>query len=296
MYMMDVVLSVLLAVIFTVEMTYRCTLVKKIKHMKKIIKILRNLKSGKTSDNTLWLKVLIIINMSLEIALFTYRLLTGDMYQAISYRFFGYSFQENVYHDIVSVICEMYFVIFLYLPMTAFGFYYTAVCYDTKCIIKQFAASLLVEKSFNYENLLHDYSVIKSAVKKFDDTVGFLIFTTLIYNSCDLYFTLNVVLEASILDIAYLTYYNFFTSFTLIILMMASAASVADASSEVSSMAVTMPEDKGRSNFNHQRFITLADKEITLTAWKITPIRRNFIFGIVGILLTYTLMFQKLTT
>ncbi|GFS67759.1 hypothetical protein TNCV_4364211 [Trichonephila clavipes] len=49
---------------------------------------------------------------------------------------------------------------------------------------------------------------------------------------------------------------------------MASASSVAEASSEVSAMAVTMPEDKGRSNFNHQRFITLAEKEITLTAWK----------------------------
>ncbi|GFY56001.1 hypothetical protein TNIN_25131 [Trichonephila inaurata madagascariensis] len=77
--------------------------------------------------------------------------------------------------------------------------------------------------------------------------------------------------------------------------MMVSASSVAEASSEVSAMALTMPEAKGRSNFNHHRFIMLAEKEITLTAWKITPIRRNFLFGIMGILVTYTLMFYKLT-
>ncbi|GFU04742.1 hypothetical protein TNCV_4377701 [Trichonephila clavipes] len=65
---------------------------------------------------------------------------------------------------------------------------------------------------------------------------------------------------------------------------MASASSVAEASSEVSTIALTMPEAKGRSNFNHQRFIKLAENEITLTAWKITPIRRNFLFGLMGIL------------
>ncbi|GFT54834.1 hypothetical protein NPIL_440501 [Nephila pilipes] len=59
--------------------------------------------------------------------------------------------------------------------------------------------------------------------------------------------------------------------------MTSSASLVAEDSNEISFIALTMPEN-GKSNFNHQRFIMLAEKEITLTVWKISPIRRNFIF------------------
>ncbi|GFT97510.1 histone-lysine N-methyltransferase SETMAR [Trichonephila clavipes] len=59
--------------------------------------------------------------------------------------------------------------------------------------------------------------------------------------------------------------------------MTLSAASIPEASADVGSIALIMPEDK-RSSFNHQRFIMLAEKEITFTVWKLTPIRRNFIF------------------
>ncbi|GFQ66693.1 hypothetical protein TNCT_94281 [Trichonephila clavata] len=124
--------------------------------------------------------------------------------------------------------------------------------------------------------------VAKAVVIKFENLVGLLVFDTLMYNSCDLYFALYVALDPNMFEDPILIYYNFLASFASFMIMMASASSVAEASSEVSSMALTMPEDKGSSNFNHQRFVTLAEKEITLTAWKITPIRRNFIFGIRG--------------
>ncbi|GFY67731.1 hypothetical protein TNIN_351881 [Trichonephila inaurata madagascariensis] len=62
--------------------------------------------------------------------------------------------------------------------------------------------------------------------------------------------------------------------------MTLSAASIPEASADVGSMALVMPEDK-RSSFNHQRFIMLAEKEITFTVWKLTPIKRNFIFGLI---------------
>ncbi|GFS69840.1 hypothetical protein NPIL_130861 [Nephila pilipes] len=76
--------------------------------------------------------------------------------------------------------------------------------------------------------------------------------------------------------------------------MTTSASSVAEASSEIGSIALIMPEDKRRSSFNHQRFITLVEKEITLTVWRITPIKRKFVFGIIGMLVTYILMFKAL--
>ncbi|GFU04675.1 hypothetical protein TNCV_4377341 [Trichonephila clavipes] len=61
--------------------------------------------------------------------------------------------------------------------------------------------------------------------------------------------------------------------------MTLSASSIAEVSSEVGTMALIMPQEERKSSFNHQRFIMLAEKEIAFTVWKLTPIKRNFIFG-----------------
>ncbi|GFY52848.1 hypothetical protein TNIN_339061 [Trichonephila inaurata madagascariensis] len=76
--------------------------------------------------------------------------------------------------------------------------------------------------------------------------------------------------------------------------MTGSASVIPEVSAEIGSKASAMPETTGKSTFNQQRFIASAEKDITLTVWRITPIRRNFIFGITGILFTYTLMFYTL--
>ncbi|GFT10936.1 hypothetical protein NPIL_543901 [Nephila pilipes] len=90
-------------------------------------------------------------------------------------------------------------------------------------------------------------------------------------------------------------YLWFVSNFTLFIIMTASASSVSEASAEVASCALNLPEEKGSSNWNQHRFITLVEKEITFMVWKLAPIRRNFIFGISGILFTYSLMFHSLS-
>ncbi|GFR19481.1 hypothetical protein TNCT_301321 [Trichonephila clavata] len=76
--------------------------------------------------------------------------------------------------------------------------------------------------------------------------------------------------------------------------MSVSASRVGEASSEISSLALTLPKNKENSSSDQQRFIMLAEKEITMTVWKIVPIRRSFIFSISGALFTYTLMFYNM--
>ncbi|GIY30702.1 hypothetical protein CEXT_641521 [Caerostris extrusa] len=48
---------------------------------------------------------------------------------------------------------------------------------------------------------------------------------------------------------------------------------------EVGSQAHTMSESRGKSNFVIQRIMMFLEKGITLTVWRIAPIRRNLIFG-----------------
>ncbi|GIY15687.1 hypothetical protein CDAR_609771 [Caerostris darwini] len=63
---------------------------------------------------------------------------------------------------------------------------------------------------------------------------------------------------------------------------------VEETSLEVGSQAQTLSEIRGKSIFVQQRITKFFRKGITLTVWRIAPIRRSFVFGIIGIILTYT--------
>ncbi|GFT40308.1 hypothetical protein NPIL_138901 [Nephila pilipes] len=110
-----------------------------------------------------------------------------------------------------------------------------------------------------------------------------------------MFFSVDGTLGSNMTESSVSNYYWLLSNFALFIVMTASAASVSEASAEVASSALTLPEEKGSSNWNQHRFITLVEKEITFTVWKLAPIRRNFIFGISGILFTYSLMIHSLS-
>ncbi|GIZ03439.1 hypothetical protein CEXT_700021 [Caerostris extrusa] len=86
-----------------------------------------------------------------------------------------------------------------------------------------------------------------------------------------------------------------FGNFILFIITTTSASMVEETSLEIGSQAHTLPERTLKSIFVQQRFMMLFQRGITLTVWRITPIRRSFAFGIIGIILTYTFMFHGLS-
>ncbi|GIY66500.1 hypothetical protein CDAR_386791 [Caerostris darwini] len=87
-------------------------------------------------------------------------------------------------------------------------------------------------------------------------------------------------------------YGTFFTSFVSFKAMTASASLISEESKKQCSV---MPEVTGNLTFNQQRFLMMSQNGITLTVWKIVPIIRNLIFGITGMLLTYTVMLYSLS-
>ncbi|GIX79134.1 hypothetical protein CEXT_263411 [Caerostris extrusa] len=74
--------------------------------------------------------------------------------------------------------------------------------------------------------------------------------------------------------------------------MTTSALSIAEESKKQCS---AMPEATGNLTFNQQRFLMMSQNGITLTVWRIVPITRSLVFGITGMLLTYTVMFYSLS-
>ncbi|GFT73984.1 hypothetical protein NPIL_4991 [Nephila pilipes] len=109
-----------------------------------------------------------------------------------------------------------------------------------------------------------------------------------------MFFSVDGTLGSNMTESSVSNYYWLVSNFTLFVIMTVSAASVSEASAEVASSALILPEEKGSSKWNQHRFIALVEKEVTFTVWKLAPIRRNFIFGISGILFTYSLMIHSL--
>ncbi|GFU42076.1 hypothetical protein NPIL_351661 [Nephila pilipes] len=83
--------------------------------------------------------------------------------------------------------------------------------------------------------------------------------------------------------------------FGLFSVMSWAASRIAEIASEIAAVVWIMPKTRRNSCFNQLRFMMFAEKETTLTLWGIMPIRKNFIFGMMGIIFTYTLMFYNLS-
>ncbi|GFS69847.1 uncharacterized protein NPIL_130891 [Nephila pilipes] len=258
--------------------------------------MLRRFDGPQKAKQPSWIRYVVIFFVSSQVIRYIYYLYAGKLYDHIPNYFFGYSFQQELYNDVVAYLLDAFQVMFISMPIMTFVFFYIVVCGDVKYIIKDFQKSFVFKDTCNYETLFHYYYAIKSAADMIDNTVGFLVFTTIIYNSCATCFSLHVTLRSDMDYVDSVAFYYWFASnYALFIIMTASAASVADASEEVASAVLILPEVKGNSNWSQQKFFALVDKKITFTVWKITPIRRNFIFGVSGLIFTYSLMFHSLS-
>ncbi|GIY30298.1 hypothetical protein CDAR_584021 [Caerostris darwini] len=80
----------------------------------------------------------------------------------------------------------------------------------------------------------------------------------------------------------------------LFTIMTISASMVADVSSEIHLKCLLTPQIAGKSTLTYQRLIMYAEKGIFLTVWGITPMKKKFIFGMLGMSFTYTLLFYGL--
>ncbi|GIY00383.1 uncharacterized protein CDAR_249041 [Caerostris darwini] len=188
-------------------------------------------------------------------------------------------------------------LIFYSLPSMAFGFFYTIVCNHIRHIIKQIAATHSERREPSFEKFLEDYSNIKSIVEQIDKDIGLLVFLSIISTSLLMCFSTYVILNPEVHEGSFLRfqlYCGFLGSFILFIIITASASMVEEASLEVGSQAHTLSKSRGKSVFVQQIFSMFFQKGITLTVWRIVPIRRSLGFGITGIIFTYTFMFYGL--
>ncbi|GFY68188.1 hypothetical protein TNIN_30081 [Trichonephila inaurata madagascariensis] len=132
------------------------------------------------------------------------------------------------------------------MPLMTFAFFYVAVCYDIRCIIKHFGKTL-TNNIKNYDEVLRCYTVIKSAVSQIDDSVNLLVFITIIYNFSLMCFSLYVVLEPSMFVKQMERFSTGYRSLCLYTIHVHDRVGISDSevSAEIGSKASAMPRDYG---------------------------------------------------
>ncbi|KAF8778322.1 hypothetical protein HNY73_015053 [Argiope bruennichi] len=275
----------------------RFCLCLKINRLKNIPKLLSKFEATREGSN-LKIKIFAYLFVACQILIIICKGFTKLPFMDMVEHFFGLHSHYPLVNDIINTLHEFSVFLFCVLPTFMFTFFYINVCSDLKHVIKKFQQYISGNAAINYKDSLHDLSSMKSNIELIDEELGFLVLMTIFYNTCIMCLSFYMFFDRKLFRQAYVTFptlWFFVTSLGSFIGMMASATMVAEASEKISSNAASMPENAGESFSVQQRFIMFAEKGVHLTVWKIAPIKRSFIFGIIGVIFTYTLMFYNLS-
>ncbi|GFR23676.1 hypothetical protein TNCT_312211 [Trichonephila clavata] len=284
-----------LIIMYVVTILHRCMLILKLEKMKRIALLLDRFETcNKSSRSGFAFLVVVAVLSQMILQLYTFfkkrdRLDMSPIKIEID---FGHQ-----YHNGAPLFYNGSMLLFGKLPIIAFNFYYIAASNNLRRIILNFSAELTSGQVQNYETLRQSFGSIRSAVELTDKEIGIFVFLAIMYDFCVMLLALYVFLQSFALDDLYgrlIVYFHAFIAFSVLILMTWAASKVAEASNEVSSSAWNMPERKGNSISSQQRLIMYLEKETHLTLWGITPMKRSFIFGVVGAIFTYILMIYTL--
>lgn len=206
-----------------------------------------------------------------------------------------------------SVLCRLVFTIishvYVYTPINIFSAYYICMCSDIKNIILGYQNVMKNTHKSNLNYLCDIYNEIRDLVKLFDKQVGVLVFISFLYkalmmfiivsNTCsysiqNTYFRFEFSLRGFSISVYFIvTVLNFF-------MQMLYASFVHDASLTVREESRNMKENNLDVIFDYFRFIRNCEDEICLTVWGIASIKRSFVFGTFGTIITYSFLFDSL--
>ncbi|GFT67699.1 uncharacterized protein NPIL_614791 [Nephila pilipes] len=195
---------------------------------------------------------------------------------------------------IVSIFKEL-----MFLPINTFGIYYTIMCHHLKLLLISLSKSLNNATDLEHDRVYKKYMTVKKLSTYIDEHLSFLVFLSSLYNACSVYFGLTVILhpEEYFAPIQMTTVWCMFASNYLAYSGLTLAGSLLSEASD--NLWLKMHETlMSRSEISsiQQRFLSLLERGLFLTVWKIVPITRTFILASIGTVFSYSLLLDNLET
>ncbi|GFS53459.1 uncharacterized protein TNCV_4935391 [Trichonephila clavipes] len=162
---------------------------------------------------------------------------------------------------------------------------------------KGFVKSINSSTYLNLDQITQTYKVLNSLVAKIDRELSFLMFSTTLFNACTMYLGIKSLLRSSeFITIAqHISVWCLFTASYVSFIAMGTTASLVY---EANANGLEKLKDAICNRFNvtrsQMRVLLIDANYVSLTVWNIVPIRRSFIFGTIGAILTYCVLIDSL--
>ncbi|GBM07117.1 hypothetical protein AVEN_177081-1 [Araneus ventricosus] len=162
------------------------------------------------------------------------------------------------------------------------------------CIITSF------KRKFESKNILLDedleiYQVIRKLIEDIDSHLSFLMFLSTLYNACTMYFGIDNLMrpvESCYKNDNAAVWLLFGTSYSAFIAMAVTGTLVHESSESILHILKELACKRCRLLPSQKHILFNDNNHISLTVWKIIPIRRSFIIGTLGTVLTYCMLFN----
>lgn len=263
----------------------------------KILRIARKLSSNR--DLPRWIPVWSCIIMCTNVYIFVQtpiNLIYDDETKPL---FFSLTTHDRVLRGCFFVVSSFFLFILLYMPFNTFSIYYVLICRDVENLIFAFHKIMKLFPKPNYSELAETYSKVKSIVELVDSRLGFIIFTSFAYDAFLIYFGLKAVLyddatsyirnNIPILLASIVGLLNF-------VALTIAADAVNRASLIVKAELRHFQENDPKLVCPYLRFQQTCKEEVSLSVWGLVAIKRNIIFAMLGSILTYSLLFESLSS
>ncbi|GFU12734.1 uncharacterized protein NPIL_332121 [Nephila pilipes] len=205
-------------------------------------------------------------------------------------------FTNSIYLWILIAIFAIFNELML-LPINTFAIYYTIVCHHLKLLLVNLSKSMINAADFEQDRVYKKYLNIKKIVMHIDEQLSFLVFLSSISNACTMHFGLTIILhpEEYFAPIQMTTVCCLFASnYLAYIGLILSGSLLYEASKDLwRKMDEALISRPQMSNLQ-QRLLSLLERGLFLTVWKIVPITRTFIFSSIGTVFSYCILLDNL--
>ncbi|GFR00037.1 uncharacterized protein TNCT_637671 [Trichonephila clavata] len=147
------------------------------------------------------------------------------------------------------------------------------------------------------DHVLQAYKILRNLVEEVDKELSFLMFTSTLFNAYTMYFGVVSLLRSNERTInAQHTFigFLFLVCYVSFIAMSWMGSLVYEANAKALEKLKDFTCSKTNLTQSQTRILFIDASHVTLTIWNIVPIRRSFLFGTFGTILTYCLLLNSL--
>lgn len=194
--------------------------------------------------------------------------------------------------------------ILMHLPISLFAVFYTVVCYHLRCALKQFSLNSSTNNDgfIEYKNILQSINKFHDTIASFDDKLSIFVLFFTMHASYTVVFPVYYILHNSAYFTSCMLCMNQLAHFVQIADYIVTFAALTLLASLVAEAYNELQATAGRSiacldmefTSKQHKFLMCIEREAHFTVYKIVQIRRSFIVGVVGGVVTYMMLFDNM--